>query len=363
MRRRNATPLPGHIGSLLQLLLSAALACPLLGCAPPDPDAPFDIYSGLLGRALGAPAPAPLASALPPLPGPRDPQSADSETIAAATAGIDILELAGCALKTNLIRSRSVLGRYARPSQRLLLTLEYLRLAPPCIARLREQGRDSLADSIRRGLTLRRERLAALLFEATLGSDEYRNFWQPDSGLRVYPHVAHDDVIAALNGINTQGQRWLAGDDRAENLAFELQLGAVAGGGGGALLGSLSRQADWLAAADRLLREQLARSNFCDDRVRAAATVEALVAARRYFELELRHRIAAPAQRARALLTAITALETLLEPTLPLRYRRWRALRIRHTRWREAAPARHLDLLGRAIATCRRLEAAPSPSD
>ena len=349
MRQRHARLTPGLIG----LSVLVALVAPLPGCQPPDPDTPFDIYIGLLGRALGATTPAAVASAALPLPGRRDPPLSDRDGIDAATREIDILDLSSCALKANLVRARSSLGRHAKPSQRLLLVLDYLRLAPPCITLLRQGGRDALADAVQQGLAHRREQLPSFLFDATLGSGEYRVFWQPVAVPGEYPRVQHDQALAALTGINAQVRRWLIGDYRAANLGFEILLGEVAGGGGGALLEALARQGDWLAAADRLLREQPAGNAQCATKEQSEATVGRLLDARRYFELELQPRLARSTRRTRELLTTIAALEAMLEPALPPRYRDWRKRRNIQFRSLQEAPTRHLDVLARAIQSCR----------
>ena len=59
---------------------------------------------------------------------------------------IEFLSLSGCELQMNLGRRNTQLGRTATPSQRLLLDLEFLDLAPECIALLQERGDSELAN-------------------------------------------------------------------------------------------------------------------------------------------------------------------------------------------------------------------------
>ena len=61
---------------------------------------------------------------------------------------IDFLSLSGCELQVNLGRRNTQLGRTASPSQRLLLDLEFMDLAPDCIALLRQRGDSELADTL-----------------------------------------------------------------------------------------------------------------------------------------------------------------------------------------------------------------------
>lgn len=155
--------------------------------------------------------------------------------------GVDFLELSGCALQPTLIRHNSNLGRQAKPSQQLLLELEYLQRAPGCITRLRRSQKQALAARLHQAWQLKRAQLPRRIFDATLGSEEYRAFW------RVTPHPGHyprsSDAVAAsaLVEVNRLVRRWLDGDYRAHNRAFELLLGEVAGGAGGVTLQALSR--------------------------------------------------------------------------------------------------------------------------
>jgi hypothetical protein len=330
------------------------LAASLLACQPPDPDTPFATYTGLLGRTPGAAGPSSVTTSASPFPDRRDLRSPTDRGPATLLPGIDLLDLSGCALQSNLIRSRSTLGRHAKSSQRLLLALDYLRQAPPCASRLRQRGRDTLADTLRRGWSLRREQLVSRIFDATLGSDEYRSFWRARPTPGAYPRVRHAETLAVLQGINDQVRRWLAGDYRTDNLEFELLLGEVAGGGGGALLRALARQADWLATADRLLREQAAGYTFCDTNGKTRVSARRLVDARRYFERELRPRISTSLRQSRELLGAIAALEAMLDAALPPRYRDWRDSRSRYVQSLQYAPIRHLDLLTQVGQTCTR---------
>ena len=157
---------------------------------------------------------------------------------------LDFLALSGCAVQATIIKRNSSLGRLAKPSQRLLLELEYLRLAPPCITHLRDSNNDALADLLEEAWQLRREQLPALIFNATLGSDEYQAFWLAVPAPGQYPRVSRTVAAAALDTINNHTRRWLGGDYRAQNRDFEILLGEVAGGGGGALLQARADRTD-----------------------------------------------------------------------------------------------------------------------
>lgn len=192
---------------------------------------------------------------------------------------LDFLALSGCAVQATIIARNSSLGRQAKPSQRLLLELEYLRLAPPCITQLRDSNNAALADLLEEAWRLRQKQLPARIFNATLGSDEYRAFWLTPRAPQDYPRVSRRVAIAALDAINRLIHHWLNGDYQAHNRDFELLLSEVAGGDGGALLQARTDQMD-----------------------------------RRYHQL----------------LPPIAALEAQLSTTLPPRYRSWMDERNQH---------------------------------
>jgi hypothetical protein len=160
------------------------------------------------------------------------------------------MSLSGCAVQATVGKRNSGLGRHAKSSQRLLLALEYLRLAPPCIERLRSNAEDALAAPLQEAWRQTRAQLPALIFNATLASDEYRAFWLPTPAPGEYPRVNSDVATAALDAVTTLVDRWLSGDYRAHNRNFELLLSEVAGGDGGALQRALLTPSEGRAIAE-----------------------------------------------------------------------------------------------------------------
>jgi len=201
----------------------------LVACQPSGPDAPFHAQLIAL-RAVFPAAPADDAAGRPHPPPPAD--ALQLPIAANGLQGVDILALRGCAVQRNIVRRDTSLGRMARPSQQLLLTLEYLRLAPPCIRRLRVDNR-ALADALHRAWRRQRAQLPALIFNATLGGDQYHALRRAAPLPGHYPRVATCDTASALQAIEAMVHRWLAGDYRARERDLELWLAAVAGGAGG----------------------------------------------------------------------------------------------------------------------------------
>lgn len=329
--------------------LLLALGLTSAGCQDSGPDAALAQYLSRLVRTLDVAAPAvnhtPLP--LPPRPG--------ELRLPAATGSLDALDflaLTGCAVQVTIGKRNSSLGRTAAASQRLLLELEYLRLAPECIAFQRSSGRGSLADQLEAAWRSKRERLPAMIFNATLGGAEYRRFWRPDSAPGDYPTVTGGGVIDALKAINALARRWLAGDYRADNLEFEIYLGEVATGDGGALLQALAGQGAWLAAADTALtrREQIGPLCAPGTRHDAANIMPGVV--RRFFIGRVQPHSAALGSRYHRLLPPVRELEHMLAGALPPAFLDWQARRDTLLTQLAGAPRRHVQRLQSIMAPC-----------
>jgi hypothetical protein len=257
---------------LWQLLAQCIALCLLVGCE--GPEAQYQGYLPRLGYILSEDTPVTRQPTLPELPATDQlhlnipPSSLDT---------LDFLALSGCAVQATIGKRNSSLGRMASDSQRLLLALEYLQLAPRCISYQRERDATPLADTLQHAWHLQRQQLPALIFNATLGGAEYRTLWlaQGSAPGESVSGAGSNLIIPALQSINDHARRWLAGDYRADNRTFEILLSEVAAGDSGAPLQTL----------------------------------------------------ASLGRRYHALLPPVTALEKLLSSTLPPNYRNWESER------------------------------------
>lgn len=333
-----------------RLALGAALALALLAaCAERGPEAAYRTYLERLNRTLEASAQPPARPAYPRPPRPgavRLPIASDSLDT------LDFLALSGCAVQVTIGKRNSSLGRMAAPSQRLLLALEYLRLAPACVEQLRADGNTSLARALDDARRLKQSQLPALLFNATLGSEEYRAFWQGASTPGGFPAVTTTTAEQALSGVNALARRWLSGDYRAGNFDFERLLGEVGGGGGGRLLQAMSVQASWLDAASDSVRQRMERGPLCAPGIRHAAADILPVVVEKYFVGAIQAQSAAMQRDSFQLLPPARELETLLREVLPQDYRAWQARRDDTLAWAEGAPRRHVEQLLAIQAPC-----------
>ncbi|MEE4144377.1 MAG: DUF3080 family protein [Halieaceae bacterium] len=325
------------------VLALALLALVMAACGVRGPDAAYDQYLGRLARTLATAPGQPETPVATALPAPRELHLAIQPGNLDA---LDFLALSGCAVQITIGKRNSSLGRLARDSQRLLLELEYLQLAPACIDYQRERGDNALADTLQRAWTLKRRQLPASIYNATLGGAEYREFWKKSPVAAAdYPANTGSAVIASLEAINGHARRWLAGDFTADNRAFEILLGEVATGDGGALLQALAVQDGALTAANHTVEARLERGPLCSPGIRPAAADILPNVIRKYFIAGIQPRAAALNRRLQELMPPVRALEQMLGTALPPPYRQWRDQRDAGlARWADA-PRRHVTLL------------------
>ena len=352
-----ASGLPAAFVALLALLLAA--------CGAPSPDAPFDEYLNRLGRTLSVERGAVEPADLPQIPRPGELRL---DLASGSLDALDFLALSGCALQVTVGKRNSSLGRMAPPSQRLLLELEFLQLAPACIQYLREEGKGDLAETVQEAAALKSDQLPALIFNATLASGEYRDFWRSGSLPPDYPAATGSAVVSALRAVTAHSRRWLAGDYAADNLAFELLLGEIARGDGGELLRALAHQDRWLAAADRMLEQRATRGPLCTQQIRPAAADILPNVVHRFFIDGIQPRSAAMGRRYHELVPAVAGLEALLADTLPAAYRGWQQRRDALLADSIAAPREHVRQLQAIQEPCsidppqgRAADAGPAP--
>ena len=338
-----------HFARAAGLALLALLPLALSACLGDERGARFDNYLARLGRTLDEPVPPIIAEAVPLAP---RPASLKLPVSSGSLGTLDFLAISGCAVQVTIGKRNSSLGRMARDSQRLLLELEYLALAPECIDYQRRKGSTDIADTLEQARQLKTGQLPALIFNATLGGEEYREFWRTGTRDSTYPANASSRVITALEAINAMTERWLAGDYRADNLAFELALSEVATGDGGLLLQALAEQDSALATADRLVENRMQRGPLCREGYRPAAAeiLENVIA--RFFIGELQSDSAALGSRFHALLPPVRSLEASLDSILPRSYADWRVERDTRLQRFSAAPKRHVEQLKSLRAPC-----------
>jgi DUF3080 family protein len=343
MRQRLATPLsPDPIAQFLCCLVLALVPA----CHSDGPDSPFKRYLNQLDLALPGAVAAVAPALTAPLPAPGKWQVPVAPS---SVEGLDTSRLSGCAVQANIRQRQTALGHYAKPSQRLIMALEFLHLVPTCIRQLRADSDHALADRLDTARRAMQAQLPQRIFNATLGSEEFRAFWLATPAASDYPRSDARVARSALEGINRLTQRWLNGDYRVQNLELELLLSAVAGGEGGQALATWSRQIDWLTATDRPIAQALATTASCSTSGREAASPRHIALARSYF-IDVIQPLATHANAHYRRVTApVEALEKQLAKALAPQYRSWLTHRNHYTAALADAPAQHLNQLRKLL--------------
>ncbi|MDP5071925.1 MAG: DUF3080 domain-containing protein [Congregibacter sp.] len=349
---------------MIKILSLKALALTLLllgACTKDRQDAELRDYLQRLSRPLGLPTPEVVI--------PRSPSLPRSEALRLTITGskldgLDFLSLSGCALQQTVAKRNSSLGKLAPPSQRLLLELAFLRDAPACVDTLINEGKHDLAAIIEESMRLKKSQLPALIFNATLGNREYRDFWRARDAPGDYPQQTSSLVITALERVTVDATRWLSGDYQYDELRFELALSDIARGDGGELLSAFSRQSAYLTAANNLIARHIALGPLCTDTLQSPAAPILRAVVGKFFVDRVQARSAALSQRFYQLAEPLTALESALSLTLPQDYRDWQTPRSAVLEQGLKASANHVKQLQSLLGSCyAEFAAGPAISD
>lgn len=197
-------------------LLSVILV--LTACADDPAEHMLNDYRHRLARSLKQ------ALVAPPVVEPAQRPSARDLTLSVSDQRIgllDFLKLYSCSLGRVVGERNSILGKVAPASLRLFNELDFLRLAPVCVAQLREQGRDTLAQKLAEAHAQKRDELPIALWHATLGGEEYAGLWQVPLQLGDYPQGAEAALAQSLAVVDHWAEQWLAGHYDYDAPAFE----------------------------------------------------------------------------------------------------------------------------------------------
>ena len=240
---------------------------------------------------------------------------------------IDFLSLTGCSLQVNLGRRNTQLGRTASPSQRLLLDLEFLDLAPACIDLLESRGDTALAATLRVASDDRKQSLPGAVFSAVLLGAEWRAFWHADPNLGDYPRQTSSLIEHSVTSLSTMTTRWLDGDWSADNRAFELLLSELRAGDGGELLLATSQLVWALESANALLRKTQSERPLCPfgqptERSKALRRV-----VQQFFVANVQPWVVSLRRRAELIHEPTERLETVLASSITQPYRHWMVAR------------------------------------
>lgn len=265
---------------------------------------------------------------------------------------IDFLSLSGCEVQVNIAKRNTSMGRTASASQRLILDLEFLRLAPPCVALMQEKGDDSVADTLQENIELRRSSLSARIFSAILAGPEWRKFWEQPMLLGAYPESASGDSAQALWELSTRVQRFVDHSWSASDEDLEPLLAVIRANAGGQLLAAAAIQSGHLEQANHILRKAHTKGIYCkNETLTEAGTITKTVVAK-YFAADVQRWSAQVSQRHYEVQSALLALEGHLLATLPQPYLDWIAERDALLHRLYAAPREHVAVIKETVNAC-----------
>ena len=264
---------------------------------------------------------------------------------------IDLLSVTDCELKVNIARRNTLLAKNASPSQQLLLDLEFLRLAPACIDRLRSSGDDKLAEIIKEARELRDQQLPARIFNAIMAGPEWQALWSMPLSLSDYPEQSSDDEAQALNALAHRIERWLSGNWDSDDEMIELALSELRTGAGGSLLLAATTQQAFLTQASELL-EATPRDELCRRGEATQTSVVLNTVIQKYFAGEVQGWLSTVNQRHYALLRGVESIESSLNDVLTSEYREWQATRESTTEYLFTAPRSHVRAIKTTQGSC-----------
>lgn len=332
-------------GSAMFLFLAVA------GCSPYSPETLLLDYQNRLARTLDAKG---SATSLPQSswtkPRPEQLQIALADL---SVDGLDFLSLSGCALQITVGKRNSSLGKLAPPSQRLLLELEFLRLAPDCIAQLQvESDNEALISALEQATALKRRQLPARIFNAVLAGPEWHAFWQVQSISEDYPSGnTSSDLLTTIEALNVSVQRWLNGNYEADGMLFEARLNQLRAGDGGTLITAAELTQRYFLDWRNLMQSSPYWQEPCDRFYTDKQTILRTVASR-YFAGGVQAWLAPIASRSNSIELAVGELETTLKDVMPEDYKVWLKQRDVLLGGFKTHPRQHVEDLQRLLQPC-----------
>lgn len=340
-----------QIRSAFQWVAIFAVIVLLTACSTDSPEARLSDYLTRMGRVLETPiiSDESTVSSLP-FPRPRELRLKEEE---ASIGLIDYLSLKGCKLQKVIARANDSLGRVAQPSTRLILHLNFLRLAPGCIERLESKDEIGLAQTLQLAYNTKLERLPQVLWLAIIGGEEYRSFWQKPNTLAEYPTQAFTGADRALVSLAEKSGRWLNGDYQVDAAALESDLQDLSSGDGGSLIKSLTLQQHSLSSLNAAIRKRLSEKPLCHHALAERGQILDNVV-RKFFIADVQAWSAKLEARRFKLTPKVRALESLLSDAEPKAFNVWRTQRDEKILLYAQAPKRHAKTLLPLLQQCGR---------
>lgn len=265
---------------------------------------------------------------------------------------IDFLALSGCELQANIAKRNTTMGRSASASQQLIFDLEFIRLTPDCVEKLRAEDEGAIADLLETNLIQRSDGLVYTIASAILGGEEWRAFWRAPELLGDYPTNTSGDSAQTLWELSQRIKRFLQGnwsdaDEDLEPLLARLRIDA-----GGQLLRAAILQEQGLAQANQILITASEAGKYCSGaRQSEAGTISKTIVAK-YFAGDVQGWSSAVSQRHYEIQTPVREIEQSLAEALSDSYIAWAETRDNHLDALFSAPRQHVSVVQTALDNC-----------
>ena len=276
------------------------------------------------------------------------PRKDDADTLTL----IDFLALSGCKLQANIAKRNTTMGRNASVSQRLIFDLEFIRLAPACIGKLRSDEDNEIADLLEASLVSRTENLVHTVSRGVLGGTEWREFWRIPDSLGEYPLQSSGDAAQSLWELSQRVKRFLNGTWSPSDEDLEPLLAKVRVNAGGQLLRAAMIQERGLTKANRLLRQASEAGMYCSQGKRSEAGTISKTVVAKYFAGDVQAWSSAVAQRHYEINSPIIEMEAALATALSNPYLSWAAARDVQLDALFSAPRQHVSVIQTALDNC-----------
>ncbi len=264
---------------------------------------------------------------------------------------IELYKLADCELHELIARRNSILGKVARPSRQLVYELRFLALAQQCVIVIQDTEA-ALASELAAVITVKQQQLPQRIWQAILGAEEWRQFWNAPQRLGDYPAQTSSVVMESLDYLNAAAAAWLTGQWRVDSQLLEHHLQRMASGDGGALLSAWQLSHAYLAAATRTIEQRIQRGPLCIKGMTSSKGRVFDTVTRKFFIGAVQPWLAAINRRQYELMAAVHRLEHTLNAASPASYRAWMVNRDQLLEAATAAPRQHVEAIRPVLESC-----------
>ena len=267
---------------------------------------------------------------------------------------LDFLALTGCELQIIVGKRNSSLGKLAKPSQQLVLDIEFLQRAPACLSHLRESQADpDLIAKVEAAQTLKKSQLESRIFNAIFAGPEWHQFWRSQDIPEGYPQAQTSDaLISILDQLSQQVTLWLNGHYEVDSIYFENLLNELRAGDGGILLRAADLTETYFVKWARGIEQSPYFGGPCTRLKRDRRDILRNVSAR-FFAQGVQQWLAPVSSRAVKVTAATNRLEALIEEAHPTGYQKWRSQRNERLEALRQYPKQHVAYLTHFLTPCR----------